>query len=226
MTRIYSYVLRVDDGAAPNPFWNLCTLAICKPVIRRIATPGDWIIGTGSKRSRFEDGTIRNLSTHIVYAMKVTEIKTFQEYDTFCNQSLPEKIPQWLDIDWRRRAGDCIYDYSQSGTPHIRKGIHNEENRNRDLRGLNVLLSNHFYYFGEETRPLPVELKELIKRNRGHKKIERQDLVTQFEEWIQKFEINRLYALPQMRQIFQKPKTNKTCTEQFVCDKNTREPAC
>ena len=34
---IYSYVLRIDDGAAPNPFWEICTLTICKPVIRRNA---------------------------------------------------------------------------------------------------------------------------------------------------------------------------------------------
>lgn len=226
MNRIYSYVLRIDDGAAPNPFWNLCTLAICKPVIRRTAGIGDWVIETGSKRSRFEDGTIHDLSAHIVYAMKVTQIKTFQEYDAFCNLSLPEKIPQWQDTDWRRRAGDCIYDYSKNGAPRIRKGIHNEGNRNRDLRGLNVLLSNHFYYFGEEARPVPTYLKELIKRNRGHKKIEREDLVARFEEWIQKFEINRLYALPQMRQIFQLSKNNKTCAEQSICDKDTREPAC
>lgn len=38
---IYSYVLRTDDGAAPNPFWGTCTLTICKPVIRRTAHIGD-----------------------------------------------------------------------------------------------------------------------------------------------------------------------------------------
>ena len=49
MSKIYSYVLRIDDGAAPNPFWGLCTLTICKPAIRRNAQIADWIIGTGSK---------------------------------------------------------------------------------------------------------------------------------------------------------------------------------
>ena len=46
--KIYSYVLKHDSGFAPNPFWGFCTLATCKPVIRRNAKPGDWIIGTGS----------------------------------------------------------------------------------------------------------------------------------------------------------------------------------
>ncbi|WP_442940102.1 hypothetical protein [Nostoc sp.] len=35
--RLFSYCLTCDSGAAPNPFWELCTLAICKPRIRRVA---------------------------------------------------------------------------------------------------------------------------------------------------------------------------------------------
>jgi len=38
---LYSYTVRYDDGAAPNPFNGMCTLAICKPAIRRTAAPGD-----------------------------------------------------------------------------------------------------------------------------------------------------------------------------------------
>lgn len=54
--KLFSYVLRFDDGAAPNPFWGTCTLAICKPDIRRTANIDDWIIGTGSKNSKLKDG--------------------------------------------------------------------------------------------------------------------------------------------------------------------------
>ena len=46
MPNLFSYVLRYDDGAAPNPFWGTCTLAICKPAIRRKANLGDWVVGT------------------------------------------------------------------------------------------------------------------------------------------------------------------------------------
>lgn len=45
--RLFSYCIPVDDGAAPNPFWGVCTLAICKPAIRRVAEVGDWIAGVG-----------------------------------------------------------------------------------------------------------------------------------------------------------------------------------
>lgn len=47
MTSLFSYTVRYDDGAAPNPFNGLCTLAICKPGIRLHAKEGDWIAGIG-----------------------------------------------------------------------------------------------------------------------------------------------------------------------------------
>lgn len=35
MPTLYTYCIPYDDGAAPNPYWGICTLVICKPVIRR-----------------------------------------------------------------------------------------------------------------------------------------------------------------------------------------------
>jgi len=60
---LYSYCIPHDNGAAPNPFWDVCTLAICKPKIRSVAKIGDWVVGTGSKEFGFEN--------QVVYAMKV-----------------------------------------------------------------------------------------------------------------------------------------------------------
>jgi hypothetical protein len=87
--------------------------------------------------------------------MKITDKKTLKEYDAFCKNNLTNKIPKWKTKDWRFRVGDCIYDYSIDNEPIIRKGVHNEGNRQRDLGGQNALLSDHFYYFGVEARPLP-----------------------------------------------------------------------
>jgi hypothetical protein len=202
MTRIYSYVLRIDDGAAPNPFWGLCTLTICKPAIRRNAQIGDWVIGTGSKNTKLKDGKTYDFSDSIVYAMKITDKKSLSEYDEFCKNHLTNKIPKWKTKDWKLRVGDCIYDYSTNSEPTIRKGVHNESNRQRDLGGHNSLLSDHFYYFGVEARLLPTELKELIKKNQGHKKIEKPDLIQEFEKWIKQFKKNKVYADPQMRWLF------------------------
>ena len=35
---IYQYVLKVDHGFAPNPFYGVCTLACCKPRMRNAIT--------------------------------------------------------------------------------------------------------------------------------------------------------------------------------------------
>ena len=48
MARIHSYVVRYDSGFAPNPFYGYCTLATCKPSIRKGADIGDWVVGSGS----------------------------------------------------------------------------------------------------------------------------------------------------------------------------------
>lgn len=209
--KIYSYVLRFDDGAAPNPFWEVCTLAICKPAIRRTAEIGDWVIGTGSKNSRVMENSIVNLSDSLVYAMKISSKKTLEEYDSHCIEQIPEKIPIREANDWRLRMGDCIYDYSKSKEPTIRRSVHNETNRKRDLSGINALLSNHFYYFGVEARPLPDDLKQLIKRNQGHRVIENSELIQKFEVWIRQFDLNKLYANPQLMWRF-----NREITEEII----------
>lgn len=210
MNKIYSYVLRYDDGGAPNPFWGICTLTICKPIIRKNAQIGDWVIGTGSKNTNLNDGEYYDFTDSIVYAMKITDIKSLKEYDDYCNRSLPNKIPNWKTKDWRLKVGDCIYDYSKENEIIIRKGVHNETNREKDLSGENALLSNHFYYFGQEARCLPSKLKGIIKKNQGHKIIKETFLIEKFESWITQFEKNRLYAAPQMSWLFNRHKKNNS----------------
>ncbi len=46
--KIYSYVVRYDSGFAPNPFGDYCSLATCKPRIRKSIHKDDWVVGTGS----------------------------------------------------------------------------------------------------------------------------------------------------------------------------------
>jgi len=90
MSKLYSYCIINDHGAAPNPFWGVCTLAICKLVIRRTAQIGDWIAATGSARHGIEN--------QLVYAMKVSSILTLKEYDSYCKTSLHKKIPVYKQL--------------------------------------------------------------------------------------------------------------------------------
>lgn len=192
---LYSYCLRYDDGAAPNPYWGVCTLAICKPSIRRKAKAGDWVVGLGSKRSPIHD-----ISQCLVYAMKVTKVLSIREYDSHCKIHLPGKIPDWTSSDFRRRVGDCIYDFSHPG-PKLRPGVHKETNRTKDLSGLSVLLSKHFYYFGDSPVRLPEFLRPIIHSTQGHKSHANAPYNRRFVDWIERFESrrNRLVGQPQLK---------------------------
>ena len=66
---VYSYIVSTDSGFAPNPFGEFCTLSCCKPVIRRSASVGDWVVGLAPK----------SLGNGIVFAMEVTEKMTITE---------------------------------------------------------------------------------------------------------------------------------------------------
>lgn len=177
--RLFSYCIPTDDGAAPNPYWGVCSLAICKPKIRKKARLHDWIAGTGSKNSPIGD-----ISSHLVYAMRVTRRITMRDYDRIGRTELPGKIPDWESTDVRRRVGDSIYDFSTNPAT-IRRSVHDERHRRRDLSGEYVLLSTHFYYFGDRPVELPEHLRSIIKAGRGHKRIEDVDLVQRFVAWIE-----------------------------------------
>lgn len=164
---------------------------------------GDWVIGTGSANSWIAKEEKVDLSGHLVYAMKVSGKMTLQQYEEHCERKLQNKIPIGKTKDWRLRMGDCIYyDFAKREKPAMRKSVHNETNRQRDLSGVNALLSTEFYYFGLAAKELQGDLKRLVKRNQGHLVIEQPELIQRFNEWIGQFEKNKLYADPQLRWKF------------------------
>ena len=119
-------------------------LACCKPIIRKNANIGDWIVSTGSKRSVGND--------KLVYAMKITEKMDFNEY--YHNPKFTGKLTTFI-IKIR------IFGYKMR-THSMMKTIWN-----MILSGLYVLISNNFYYFGKKAVKIPVELHELIKKEPG-----------------------------------------------------------
>ena len=70
--KLYSYVIPRDYGFAPNPYFNYCTLATCKPVIRRCAQLGDWVAAFGAAGSPVHE--------KLVVLMRVEETLSFDEY--------------------------------------------------------------------------------------------------------------------------------------------------
>jgi hypothetical protein len=202
--KLYSYTLRYDDGAAPNPFWGVCSLAIRKPSIRLAAEVGDWIVGLGSVKSPIGD-----ISDHVVCAMKVTSKMTMEEYDQFCKTFVPKKKPDWRNRDYRMRMGDCIYNYvGGSNNPKMRTGVHIEANMEKDLSGLYALVSKQFYYFGDQPVKLPDDLRPIMLATQGHKSDADQEYVDLFVNWIEGLDIipNKAIGEPQLKKQYTREK--------------------
>lgn len=206
--RLFSYCIPVDDGAAPNPYWGVCTLTICKPVIRRVAEIGDWIIATGSKNSPIGD-----ISKKVVYIMEVTGKLTFKKYNDYCMKNLPNKIPDLKSKDYKKKVGDCIYYYSSTGELFQRACVHDKENIVVDIGGKNSLLSSNFYYFGNKPKKLPENLLPIIKEGQGHRSDSNIEYIQEFLEWINTLKgyQNKLNGNPQIKLNFENADEIQNC---------------
>jgi Nucleotide modification associated domain 2 len=178
VTTLFTYVVRGDYGSAPNPFWDTCTLVICKPDIRRVAKVGDWVVGTGSKQSPLGDARNR-----VIYAMRITAKLPMSKYDEWVDEHARGKLPDKTSSDPRRHVGDALYDFAHD-PPRQRPGVHGPHDRGRDLSGRFALLSSDFYYFGEHAVALPRELEPIVKKGRMHRSISNAPYLEPFEEWI------------------------------------------
>jgi len=206
--RIFSYVVRSDYGLAPNPFWDILTINVCKPKIRQTANLGDWVIGTGAKNvPKKYGGTTNYYAGKLVFAMRITNIMSMESYDDYCNKQLIEKIPNPNTNDWRKKVGDCIYNYKIKigSKPGLRKGMHSEIFKKNDLSGKNTLLSEEFYYFGNKVIEFPKEFSNIAKQGRGHKIITNHNQILEFINWIREnFQANKLYGQPQLKFLLEK----------------------
>jgi hypothetical protein len=192
MPRLFSYTMAHDDGAAPNPFRGLCTLAICKPKIRLKAAVGDWVLGLGSVNA-----PSGNLGGRMVYTMRVDQVLTWRDYDRLAPEYWPSRIPNLASPVICDRLGDCIYDFS-AGAPIQRPGVHTAVHMPTDLSGQNVLLSRHFFYFGANAIVLPPDLLPLVHQTQSHKVKANDSLVAPFLAWIASLHLepNYLYGWP------------------------------
>jgi len=175
---LFSYRVRFDHGSAPNPFWGVCTLVICKPRIRRCARVDDWVVGTGSANTPAGD-----LSGSVVYAMQVTRTLSMRDYDAWSARH-PRKRPDPCHTDPRRVVGDSIYDFA-SDPPAVRPDVHTEAHRAHDLSGRRALLSRRFVYFGRAAEPLPTDLLGIVKDGPGHRSASIAHLEQPFVTWLE-----------------------------------------
>lgn len=195
--RLFTYIIPIDDGAAPNPWGGYCTLNICKPAIRRVAKKSDWVMGTGGKNIEGH-GDLRG---KCVYLMQVTHQIKMSEYDNWAIQHAPIKIVDFGHADWKKRLGDAIYDFSTEN-PTLRKSVHTENNRDTDLGGKNTLISENFIYFGDKAIDLPEDLLGVVLQGQGHRSTVNESYLDPFLHWkdelFKEYGENKLLGQPQL----------------------------
>ena len=195
--RLFSYVVARDYGFAPNPFHGRCTLATCKPRIRKAAAIGDWVIGTGSRTASKEG--------HLVYAMRITKTMTFNQY--WMAEWSQVKRPN-LSGSLKQAFGDNIYcqdgagKWRQENSHHSRQnGSPDPHNIHRDTSADRVLISDLFAYWGGCGPKIPARFRswtgyDICKARTGHKSRFPQDMVDAFVAWFHSLAVSGFLSPP------------------------------
>ena len=156
----YSYIVARDYGFAPNPFDGYCTLATCKPKIRKHLDIGDIVFGISPAK----------MGNKLIYAMKVKEKISFNEY---WNHSEFQKKKPVLNGSLKKTYGDNIYyfdselnQWHQADSHHSHEGgVINIDNLKRDTSTTDkVLIGNEYFYFGSKQIELSEKFKNILAR--------------------------------------------------------------
>jgi hypothetical protein len=199
--KIYSYMIDHDFGLAPNPFGKYCTVAVCKPKIRKSKNLkiNDWLIGTGSKS--LEKSTGFKCVSRLIYAMQVSEVIDLNSY--WHDPRFECKKPVMRGGTLSTMFGDNFYyldedeKWVQIDCAHINiDGVYNKEHFRKDIGGKNVIISERFYYFGDNAPILPDHLINVCHTTQGEKIVRPDELATQFLEWLKSNFVTGMHGLP------------------------------
>lgn len=187
--RLFSYVLRSDGGFSPNPFHGVCTLACCKPVIRRTARAGDLVVGLSTKS---EGNRLR-------FAMVISECLPFESY--WLDPRFLKKKPEQVSKNRVLQVGDNCYEPIEPGSFRQHPSVHSQKDGSEDIRlkswdlsGQKVLIGDRFWYFGREALTLPEGLRFLII-GRGHRSTFTAEQIRATQQWIESLD-QGLHGIP------------------------------
>ena len=156
-TKIRIYTMTSDSDFAPHVRDGWLSLACCKPGIREKAKIGEWIGGVGGTTlfGSKED-------SRLIFLMQVDETMSFDEY--FYDKRFAGK--KRADNIYKRNSKLIQDNKANWMKKHVK-----EKDIRHDTKIDRVLLSKHFYYFGDKAIPLiHFKSEELLKpyRNYGH----------------------------------------------------------
>lgn len=139
---IWTYVITVDCGSAPNYEPPATTLAICKPRIRKYAKEGEVVLAFNSvKFLPREPHSVR-------WAGVVSEVIPLADY--WNDPRFEPKKPGFS------KRPDNIYKRARGGElKQVKNHIHQPQDAERDKGGKNVLVFRKRWYFGNTVAVLP-----------------------------------------------------------------------
>ena len=181
---VWLYRIGHDWGFAPNPFFNVCTLACCKADIRRSAQEGDYVFGVGGAKSK--------RLGRAIFWMKVDRIMSMNDYWRAKEFQRKKAAPNGPLKRW---VGDNIYHrgqqkgYIQEDSFHaLDGGAENSRTLKSDTArpgaGDHVLIGDEFTYWGGDGPPVPGHLRRFITENRNCEKRSDPAEIAVFEAWI------------------------------------------
>lgn len=171
----------------------------CKPEIRRRASVGDWVLGTGS--------AAHSRTGFAVYAMRVEDTLRFAEY--WSDERFRRKRPN-LAGSRKTAFGDNIYrpdgggGWVQVDSHHsLHDGSANPLNVATDTRVDRVLISRDFVYWGGEGPQIPAQLRafgtqgeDVCPRGRADRCRFSDELVAAVVGWIDGFDERGIQGRP------------------------------
>jgi hypothetical protein len=180
---IYSYVIDHDLGFAPNPFHGICTLACCKPYIRKYAKEGDYVVGTAAADTP--------IHRHMSYWMRVSRVVTFDEY--WRDPQFQLKRPDMRAGRMYRYGDNIYYRDAASGAYRAVDSFHSEVHGGASPDNLQtdtgitprVLLGDEFAYWGKDGPEIPEPLRKVFVAKRYHKCRFKPDEVKAFLSWLE-----------------------------------------
>jgi hypothetical protein len=170
---VWTYVITIDNGGAPNYLPPATTLALCKPKIRQLAGRGDLVLG-------FNGQSLHPDPHSVQWAGVVGEVLPLEDY--------------WNDPRFEgKRPGrsngtpDNIYRPTPVGLEQVPNPKHGAAERADDVGGRNVLIFRNVWHFGPLAPRLPAHFRLRMPENarRGHRRWEISDETSQeLKQWL------------------------------------------
>jgi len=185
MSDLYTYVLKHDAGLAPNPFFGICTLAVCTPNHQGSrAKRADWIAGVSDKSRGHK----------LIYVMELDDRIHMSDY--FRDRQFAEKRPV-MNGTARQRCGDNFYsqDGSSRWIQHPNRYHMGPECLAQDTRNPWVFVGKKFWYLGRKAIDLPTEFLPMFG-GRGARVNHPAEQVAAFQAWVDASLRRGMNALP------------------------------